>query len=1243
MSCTEWSRAAIFGITGGAADNVREILTALGVLIIVVLLGAMVGPHFVDWGRHRALVESHLSEMAGHPVRVDGPIALTLLPTPSLSLDQVRVGEMNAEGKPLLTAERVQAALAPMALLKGEIHFTEATIDAPVATLGPEGVRLPKGTVASGFGAPESVSLERLLIRDGVLVVVRPGKEPLTFSAIAGEIEVTSLIGPVKGNASFLFEDNRRLVRFSAGKVDRGLTRVKTLIEDPQTAVRIDIDGQAAFNPAAGKVFDGTATLIANPALGADEKVQVPVNATTKLRVADGVAHLDEMTLSIGAEPQPATFAGAGRVTVAARPSYDLTLAARSYDFDRPGADGKPRHAVPVDLIRRAMDLAPSPGKPLDLEGRVDLSLGALIVGGQTVMAPRLVVSQLPTGLFVERFTADLPGQSRIDFMRDPTAKIGPIAGNVQFESRDPERLHGWFNGIPRLLTAHATLKASANLVSSDEGVRIERLEMDRGATHLSGSGRYALALPGLRPLPHLTLQLTSPRLEVADIPAFVVGERPEAKPDLDFAIDIEAGKLVLDGNETGRLTFNARRDGAITSIDRVVISDFGGANLIASGALGGGARRVTFKLDAAKGDAIAALAEQVFPGPLTAGLRKRAALLSPALVVASLANDINDESYTLTAEGRMAGTDVKASGKVIARADIGIDLAFTAQNPDGARLAQQIGAGRTATASPLPGLVDLKVAGNPRAAMDVIMKAGLAGVAADMTGKIRLFQPFSPFEGLLRARTGDLQPFLAAMGVEGVAMPAGAPSTLEAKVASNLQQVTLVDMRASLAGSPMTGEVSFKLAEGGKLAGQIRTPSFDLRPLIGLVLGPVRQVSTGKGWPAEPLAKPLATPFFGDLWIETDAAQIDDGLALKAARFVLRFDANVMSLEHADARLGPVRMQGEMFLKRSEATAYVSARGRFDDVEGAKLWPNGLGGQASGEVQASGAGNTIAKIVQSLAGSGTLAFNDLTVPAFAPQALARLVATPPETMGAIDAANIARRLDDELARGAMPLGDLSLPFVVIDGTFRINPFQRPGTGVVHEFSGTYDIGRQLADLRATSTLTDLPTTWKGAAPLFTTQWRGALDGLRRAHSVDVLVNGYLAWALQREMEKAEILDQDMRERAFFNRRFKAAQWQKQRAEEIAAFEKQQAEEAARAEKLRLEEAARAEKLRIEEAARAERQRLADLERQRQIEEALRRQAPPAADVAPSRLPASPPPGVTTPPPLDLRPPAARP
>lgn len=1198
----------------------REILTALGVLVIVALLGAMIGPHFVDWGRHKPLIEQHLSELAGHPVRIDGPIAVTLLPTPSLSLDQVRVGEMDSEGKPLLTAERIQGALAPMALLRGDIHVTEASIDGPVLTIGPEGIRLPRGMAASGFGTPESVSIERLLLRDGTAVVRRPGKEALSFSAIGGEVEATSLLGPAKGNVSFVFEDNRRQVRFSIGRVDRGSARIKALLEDTQAAVRIDLDGVASFSPSAGKLFDGTVSLTANTALGSEDKVQLPVSASGKLKVADGIARLDEVLLSIGPEPQPAQFSGAGWVEIAARPVYALTLAARSYDFDRPGPDGKPRLAVPVELIRRAMELAPSPGKPLDLEGKIDVSLGALIMGGQTVMAPRLVVRQYPTGAQVESFFAELPGQSRLDFARDSGSDSGLISGRMGFESRDPERLHGWFNGIPRVVTAHAALKATARLSSLKDGVRIERLDMDRGATRLSGSGHYVLAMPGVRPAPHLVLKLTSPRFEVADIPSFVVGDKAEVKPDLDFSVDIEAEKLVLDGNETGRLVFRARRDGAITSIDRVAITDFGGASLIASGALGGGARRVTLKLDAARGEAIAALAEQVFPGAFTAGLRKRAGLLVPALVVASLANDVNDESYTLSAEGRMAGTDVKAAGTVIARADIAIDLGVSAQNADGARLAQQIGAGRSGPASALPGMLDLKVKGNPRAAMDVEVKAGLAGLAAGVSGQIRLFQPFSPFEGVISARAGDVQPLLQAFGIEGIA-PAGGNARLDARIASTLNQLTLMEMKAEVAGSPMTGEVSFKLNENGKVAGQIRTPSFDLRPLIGRVLGPVKAFRDGRGWPTEAFGKPLASPFTGDLWVETGTAQLDETLRLTDARFVLRFDEGAASLEYASGVLNGLRLSGEAFLKRAGATAYLSTRLKLDETDLGKVWPQGLSGRARGEAQASGSGTSIAKIVQSLAGSGTANIAGAAIPAFAPQALARLVATPPEQIGAIDTANVTRRLEGELQRGPMPLGDVGLQLVVIDGVARFSPLGRSLGGSKHEFSGQYDLGALLGDMRALTSLIDLPSTWKGASPQFSTQWRGPTEAMKRALSVDVLVNGYLAWALQREIEKAEVQDQDMRERAFFNRRYKAAQWMKLRAEEIAIFEKQAAEEAARAEKARI----------------------AEEERLRLAEDMLKRQnqspgVPPASEAAPPR-----PPAVIPAPPISLTPPAARP
>ena len=46
-------------------------------------------------------------------------------------------------------------------------------------------------------------------------------------------------------------------------------------------------------------------------------------------------------------------------------------------------------------------------------------------------------------------------------------------------------------------------------------------------------------------------------------------------------------------------------------------------------------------------------------------------------------------------------------------------------------------------------------------------------------------------------------------------------------------------------------------LADNGKISGQIRTPSFDLRPLIGRALGPVKALRDAKGWPAEAFGSP--------------------------------------------------------------------------------------------------------------------------------------------------------------------------------------------------------------------------------------------------------------------------------------------------------------------------------------------------------------------------------------------------
>ncbi len=91
-------------------------LLGLSVAIILALVAALVGPHFVDWTQYRARFEREATRLAGIPVRIGGTIDVRLLPTPTIALGRVEIGNAT---QPQAKAREVYAELALGALMRG--------------------------------------------------------------------------------------------------------------------------------------------------------------------------------------------------------------------------------------------------------------------------------------------------------------------------------------------------------------------------------------------------------------------------------------------------------------------------------------------------------------------------------------------------------------------------------------------------------------------------------------------------------------------------------------------------------------------------------------------------------------------------------------------------------------------------------------------------------------------------------------------------------------------------------------------------------------------------------------------------------------------------------------------------------------------------------------------------------------------------------------------------------------------
>lgn len=210
----------------------------MGVTVILVLVAALVGPFFIDWTVYRSTFESYAERALGHRVTVLGEADLRLLPAPSISFSDVRVG--GAED-PLLVVSRFDMRIELPSLLKGEIRVLDMELDRPHLSLSlDEAGRLDWLTAMTSSGAiaklaPDDLSFEKVTIRDGALTIV---------DARSGEINriddgnlvvsARSLEGPFRGAGSLTLNGAPYTVSLATGRAQENAgLRVKGEVTPP--------------------------------------------------------------------------------------------------------------------------------------------------------------------------------------------------------------------------------------------------------------------------------------------------------------------------------------------------------------------------------------------------------------------------------------------------------------------------------------------------------------------------------------------------------------------------------------------------------------------------------------------------------------------------------------------------------------------------------------------------------------------------------------------------------------------------------------------------------------------------------------------------------------------------------------------------------------------------------------------------------------------------------------------------
>ncbi|MBL8674607.1 MAG: AsmA family protein, partial [Rhodospirillales bacterium] len=195
----------------------KKILIGVGVLVGLIVAAGVATPFLIDPNAFKPQIVAKVKEATGRDLVIDGPLRLSMFPTPSVSAEGVRLS--NAPGgkaAQMLDLKAASAGVALWPLLSKRVEISEVRLIEPkiaieVAADGranyeftPAGAPPTAGAAqapAASTGAKEgggvAISAQRIVIVDGLLTYsdAKSGREA-RFEKVSMTLSVPSLAGP---------------------------------------------------------------------------------------------------------------------------------------------------------------------------------------------------------------------------------------------------------------------------------------------------------------------------------------------------------------------------------------------------------------------------------------------------------------------------------------------------------------------------------------------------------------------------------------------------------------------------------------------------------------------------------------------------------------------------------------------------------------------------------------------------------------------------------------------------------------------------------------------------------------------------------------------------------------------------------------------------------------------------------------------------------------------------------------
>ena len=612
----------------------KKALIGIVLVLMLLVLAALIGPRFVNWNGYKDRVAAAVFQATGRALAIDGNISLSLLPSPTLSVEGVRLANLPGGSSPdmaRLKSLDVEVALIP--LMSGRIQVTRIDLLEPVILLE----RLPDGRAnwqlqpqpqagaeASAGAAPGSssgapggaqafdISVDNFAIENGILIY-HAGNTEQRLESINATISARSIYGPYAAQGQAMFGNLPADFQLSTAVLDTGTIPIQLSLSLAGNAAVLQFDGSA--EQAAGTLQGRLQAKLADPALAAKAAgvtnlppaLAQPFSISAAVSGSGSEVDLSDVTLSLG------DTSASGKIAIKpGQPlAVDAALTFGRVDLDKlmptqAAAQGQAAPAAGNSGGGAALPAITGFALPGQVVANFDLSAEAIAYRKGVIDRPHIAGRLADGQLQIKDAGALLPGGSEVSLAGSLAAKDGQpfFTGAVKASSDNLRDLMAWL-GVPPPSVAPgrlATFKFASRVSASPSQVELSDIDLKLDAAHVQGGVTVALPVGGrIKPgfgvgltVDQLDLDAYMPPRKPAGSGAVTAGAAAAAAPGkaasplatlagLDANFDLRAGSILLNGQAMKGLHLQGSLlDGKLTLADASAKDIGGGQGSIA-------------------------------------------------------------------------------------------------------------------------------------------------------------------------------------------------------------------------------------------------------------------------------------------------------------------------------------------------------------------------------------------------------------------------------------------------------------------------------------------------------------------------------------------------------------------------------------------------------------------------------------------------------------------------------------